>query len=280
MTTPEQITMHAGAPGTLTFKFDNTAPVAVDDLTASLKALSQAYEDFLIASGHVPPDEGVKLYIAELRTGSIIATLQALADQARLVFGDQGFADTVSYLFDHADTLAGFVTQLGELIEFFLGVRKMEEPPTKKAADQVIKLFEPLAKDSSGQLAIQFNGDVKIGTVNVIYNSQQANAVQNSAKRYLGPSLPSSRVLLDEVLTLHQVKGVPKAQAGDKGIIETVSKSPVKLWYASDDIKRSILELHENPFRLAFIVDVDVKTVDDKPALYKVLTLKDSFERP
>jgi hypothetical protein len=104
--------------------------------------------------------------------------------------------------------------------------------------------------------------------------------VQNSAKRYLGPSLPSSRVLLDEVLTLHQVKGVPKAQAGDKGIIETVSKSPVKLWYASDDIKRSILELHENPFRLAFIVDVDVKTVDDKPALYKVLTLKDSFERP
>jgi hypothetical protein len=177
MVTPEQIKVDAEKPGSLTFKFENKGPVALDDLTMSLKALSQSYEDYLVAAGLVPPEEGVKLYVHELRTGSIIATLQALADQAHFVFGDKGVGDVVSYLFDHADTIAAFVTHLSEVVNFFLGVRSAEEPPTKREADQIIKLFEPLAKDNAAQLAIQFNGTVNIGTVNVTYNSQQANAV-------------------------------------------------------------------------------------------------------
>jgi hypothetical protein len=53
--------------GVLTFKLDNQAPVALDDLTISLHTLAQSYEDYLSASGLVQPEEGIKLYVHELR---------------------------------------------------------------------------------------------------------------------------------------------------------------------------------------------------------------------
>ena len=49
------------ADGLLTFKFGNKAPVALDDLTVSLNALAQSYEDYLAASGKALPEEGIKL---------------------------------------------------------------------------------------------------------------------------------------------------------------------------------------------------------------------------
>ncbi len=264
----------SGPRGAITYKLENKNPVALDDLTASLAAFGQSYEDFLLASGEVTAADGVKLYIRELRTGSIIADLQALATQGQLIF------DTLKDAYEHRATLAGFVTHLAEISQFFLGLKSLEPAPSKKEAEQTIRMFEPVAKDSASQLAIQYNGDVNIGTVNIYVDSQKANAIQNGARRHLGPTLPDNRRLTDEVMTLHQVRGVATQQAGDRGIIEGVSKSPVKLVYASDSIKKAILEQHDNLFHLAFLVDVDVKTVDEKPALYKILALKDTFEKP
>ena len=99
-------------------------------------------------------------------------------------------------------------------------------------------------------------------------------------RRYLGPSLPTNQILRDEILTLHQVRGDTKSKSGDRGVIESISKTPVKLWFSSEDIKKGILESPDNPFQRVFVVDVEVKTADSKPALYKVLALKDSFEKP
>jgi hypothetical protein len=86
--------------------------------------------------------------------------------------------------------------------------------------------------------------------------------------------------LQDELLVLAQIRDVPKSKTGDRGIIESISKLDIKLLFTSEEIKRDILEAPENPFQKAFIVDVEVKTLDDKPALYKILAVKESFDRP
>jgi hypothetical protein len=52
------------------FKFDNKAPVALEDLTASLNALAQSYEDYLVATGEALPEAGVKLYVHDLQTAA------------------------------------------------------------------------------------------------------------------------------------------------------------------------------------------------------------------
>lgn len=273
-------TKEATLEGLLTFKFDNKAPVALDDLAVSLNSLAQFYEDYLAVSGKAPTEEGVRLYVHDLRTGSIIAVLQAIADQAHLLFGEHGVVPTLKSAFDQADTLAGFLGSLNDVVQFFLGKPNGTKQPTKKEAEEIIKIFEPVARDSGSQLNVQFNGTVNIEAIHYHYNSQEANAVQNSARRYLGPTLPTNQILHDETLVLHQVRGDSKSKSGDKGIIDSISQRPVKLLFTSEKIKNDILESPDNPFQQVFVVDVEVKTADGKPALYKVLALKDSFEKP
>jgi hypothetical protein len=169
-----------------------------------------------------------------------------------------------------------------DVVQFFLGTYRDDasKEPTKRQAEQIIKMMEPVAKDSGSQLNMQLNGPIHIGAIHYHFNSQQANAVQNAAKRYLGPTLPADQILHDEVLVLDQVRGDLKAKSGDRGLIESITKSPVKLLFTSEEIKKGILDAPENPFQRAFIVDVEVKTVGGKPALYKVLALKDTFDKP
>jgi hypothetical protein len=99
----------AAGDGLLTFKFDNKAPVALEDLTASLNALAQSYEGYLVTTGEALPEAGVKLYVHDLRTGSITAVLQAMADQGHLLFGEHGVVPAVQSAFEHADTIGGFI---------------------------------------------------------------------------------------------------------------------------------------------------------------------------
>jgi hypothetical protein len=206
--------------------------------------------------------------------------LQAIAEQGHLLFGEHGLLPTAASVFDHADTLAGFLGSINDIAQFFLGNPEVEKKPPKKEAEQIIKIFEPIAKDSDSQLDMQINGPVTIGEIHYHFNSQQANAVQNRARQYLGPTIPTNTTLHDEVLTLIQMRGDPKARVGDKGVIESISKTAVKLAFGSEQIKKDIVESPDNPFQRAFIVDVDVRTADGKPALYKILALKDSFDKP
>jgi hypothetical protein len=111
------------------------------------------------------------------------------------------------------------LTDLG-LIQFFLGVIKLEKElqPSKREAHNIVQMFEPSAKDFGSQLNLQITGDVHIHQFT--YNSQQANAVQNAARRYLGPQLPAIEIRHDALLRLHQVRGDVAAKVGDRGIIE------------------------------------------------------------
>ena len=44
-----------------------------------------------------------------------------------------------------------------------------------------------------------------------------------------------------------------------------------------EKIKREMLGVSENPFNIAYIVDVEVETIRNKPAIYKVSHVHDSF---
>ena len=53
----------------------------------------------------------------------------------------------------------------------------------------------------------------------------------------------------------------------------------MKLAFASDDVKRKIVDQENNPFQKAFLVDAEVKTADGKPMLYRILDVKDVMDR-
>jgi hypothetical protein len=244
------------------FELRNSKPVDLLDLTNALSAFGEAYQDHVVGSGFEIDRGNIRLFVREIRTGSIIADLASIAEQASLVLR-------------HIDVAAGFITHLDQVFSFFLGLPSSTVPPSKREAQQAMAVMEPVAKDGSSQLFLNVAGDVHIHN----YDSQRANAIQNAARRYMGPQLPASQIYQDQLLTLFQVRGDVAAKVGDRGIIETISQDPVKLIFVSEDVKRIIVHQPANPFMLIFMVDVEVRTVEGKPRLYRILTVKDTIER-
>lgn len=250
--------------GILTVEIKNMRPVELADLALSLAAFGDSFRDYANSQGDPIPDN-IRLYVQELRTGSIVAQFKALAEQAQ-------------WIHDNAVLLAGFYGNLQGLINFFLGRPSTVKEPSRQQAQNVASIVEPVAKDSASQVNITFNGPVTYAPI--VVTSLEANALQNSVSRYNGPKLPITGVRPDELMTLEQVKNSAKTTTGDRGVIEAISDRPVKLQFLSDEAKRKVLELHENPFQSVFLVDVEVRTVGGKPALYRVLEVKDVFPKP
>lgn len=248
------------------FELKNERPVEVEDLTTSLLSFSQQYQRFAQSYRADGLEDGTKLYISEIRSGSIIAELMSAAEQ-------------LSWVVDHKEIIAGFVSHLNDLFQIFL--RGREPPPTVDKTDltQLSQIIEPVAKDESSQLNISVNSGGAPITINI--TSAEANAIQNRIARSLNkiPEIKDTR-FRKEILTLYQARDDARARTGDKGRIEKFSPRPLKLLFANEEAKRAILEGSENPFRLAFVVDGEVVFVDGKPAVFKIFRVHDHFERP
>jgi hypothetical protein len=106
----------------LTVKLSNGRPVDLVDLTTSLSALAQDFEDFSNKNSQDPMPDNLRLYVREMRSGSIIADLMPLGDQ-------------ISWIVDHKDLLGAFVGHLNDLAQYFLW-RRCRQPaqPTGRRA--------------------------------------------------------------------------------------------------------------------------------------------------
>lgn len=253
----------------LRVEYKNSRPVELLDLTASLMALGEAYEDFAVTHGYDPLRGNVKLYIKELSSGSVIADLRAMLDQA-------------SFVIDHPELFAAFLSNLDEIVKFFLFFaerKSSDRAPSRIDAQRVGLVLEPIAKDGGAQIILQINGDVHTH-YHQSYDSEQANVVQNQIRKYLGPSVPSSQRFHSEPLTLVQVRDDPKGQVGDKGVIERFSTKPLRLLFMNEEAKRSVLDGDRNPFKMVFLVDGEMSTAGgDRPAIYKIDYVRDTFDR-
>lgn len=249
----------------LRVEIKNVKPVDLIDLTTSLMALGQSFSDYATAKTGDPLPDNMRLYVKEMKSGSVIAELVTLTEQAQ-------------WIAEHIEVLAGFVGNLDDIMKFFMGkTAELDEKPTRRQAEQVVGIAEPIAKDGGSQLNISVMDG---GTVNIHQTihmtSLDANAMQNGARRFLGPALPSNYVAVDQLMVLEQVKNSAKAKTGDRGIIEAITERPVKLRFLGEEAKRKVLELdHENPLQCAFLVDVEVRSVEGKPMLYRILEVKD-----
>lgn len=252
----------------LTLTFKNQSPVELLDLTASLDALGRHYIDFVHSQGYDQSPENVRLYIDELRSGSIVAVLKDIADQA-------------SFIYDHRDVLGAFLANFDDLVRIFVGISPLKggETVSRQSAERVAQILEPVAKDGSSQLFLQVTGNNNTIILGNEYSSERARAAQEGVRRFLGPPIPSQGFFENELLFLHQVRDEVRAKSGDRGVIERFSSKPVKLVITSEEAKRTILE-RPYPFKVAFLVDGQVSTVRGEPALYKIYAVREVIDRP
>jgi len=249
----------------LTIEIKNTEPVELVDLTNSLLSLADEYKRYLVSqTGPTLADE-IKLYVKEIKTGSIITDLVAIAP------GAFPFAQ-------YAMTVIDFSGYMKKAISFFLGDKGEDPKLDKRSYENFSTFLEPVAKDKASQLNWHntINGDV-----NLVLNlgSIEANALQNTFRKKIETlQEPVTGLKEDVLLYWYQARNDPKSQAGDRAIIESISKGPVRA-LVDEDTKFEMLSGTENPFQLAYLVDVEVETINGKPSIYKVSKLHKKFNK-
>jgi len=252
----------------LTIRIENKYPIELMDLTRSFNSFADEYNRHLSQQPDFPDQANIRLYIKEIKTGSVVADLIAMSAPALPV---------ISYIV-YANSIISFSRYLKMAYDYLLGDSKTKPLLAKHNYENLRDIVEPIAKDNGSQIFIQndIKGNVQIS---LTLNSVQANAAQNAARREIQAlTEPLTGVQQQVLLYWYQARKDVKSQVGDRGIIESISKKPVKVIFGTEGINDSMLLERENPFKFGYIVDVIVETVNDKPAVYKIINLYDKVE--
>ena len=251
----------------LHIEIKNVQPLELVDLNKSLLGIAEQYKRFVTSEGTPADAEEVKLYVSEIRSGSIIADLVSYSP-LMLPF----IENTVSIL--------DFCKYLHAAYEYLLGKTREKPRQLEKIDYQALtNIVEPVAKDNGAQ--------INIGAINVTnpvfinLNSLESNAVQNSAKREIEKLQEPVTGIKEKVLLYwYQARNDPKSEAGDRAIVESIYRGPVKAVFSNESIKTKMLLDMENPFTHAYVVDLAVETIRDKPALYRILDVHEKIDKP
>lgn len=248
----------------LSISIKNKRPIELQDFTNSLWSLADEFKRHIQIREPELAEAEVKLYIKDVHTGSIEATLVAIAPQAL-------------QLISYANAVFGFYKHIKGAYDFLSG--DLDPKPLaldKKTYQNLSQLLEPVAKDSGSQ----FNIGTLNGPLFLSIDSRRANAIQNAARRELDAlGEPITGKHEQVLLYWYQARGDAKSRSGDRAIIESIAPFAVKTICASEDIKAQMVLDHENPFNEAYIVDVTVETISGRPSLYRITRLHEKFAR-
>jgi hypothetical protein len=251
----------------LEITINNLKPVILTDLTIALLGVSQQFQKFIECETTEQHQIGSELYIKEVRSGSIIVEVVAQAMPVIPLLWQGG-------------SLLEWVNYSKSVIEWLNG--KLDKPPkdvTKHDLKQWSNILEPVAKDHGSQMNFTVSSGGQV--INQIFiNSEQANIAQNSIRREIDLlSEPDDHVKRKCVMTWYQTKFDESSQTGNKVVIESISKSPIKVIFENGAVRKALMagdsRFNKAWHELAYIVDVRIQTIRGVPKVYTVIDYYD-----
>lgn len=247
----------------LTVHINNKKPIELIDFTESFESLGNQYYKFIAETPSFKLNKETKLYVKEIKTGSIITELSDLVP-------------LVIPFVEHTNSIIEFTKYLKDCFSYFIGQR--EDRPKEfdlKDCNNFSNIIKPIAKDNGSNVI--FTGDFNFGelTVNMNFNSVEANAIQNGISiEKLSLKEPGSNSESQVLFYWDSAKYDEKSKSVDRGFVDSISQSSLKVIFKSPDIKKQMLDMNDNPFHFLFIVDLEVMTVQGQPTVYKILQLR------
>ncbi len=256
--------------GKIVLELKNVRPLDLDELGKCLTSAAADFRKFVSDRAGDPEPEEARLFVREVRQGSTIIELVA-----------------ASYSF-----LPGAISYASQLFDFFKDLKAvlghLKHEPTdekpkldKQRLERMNNLVQPIATDSPGAqfniIYIEKGG--KLGDT-VSISMADANTIQNTARKEIASLREPVAGYHDRaVLYFFQTRDDTRSASGDKAIIERFGRSPIKTIFATEEAKAHVLGVKGNIFRHAFVVDVRVDTIDEKPVLYTVMRVHDFILR-
>jgi len=250
----------------LTVKIENKRPIELIDFTDSFESIGQQYYKFLNESENQKLSKNLKLYVQEVKTGSIIAVLSDLTP-------------ILIPFVENTNSIVEFSKFLKSGFDFFLG--KNDKKPKEfdlKDCSNFNNIIKPVAKDNGSNMV--FTGDCNIENVNINFNfsSIEANAIQNGISKYVANlKIPESNNHTNVLFYWDSAKYDDKSKSIDKGCIDSLWDKPLKVIFDNPNKSEMFLKIENNPFHYAFVVDVEILTVKNIPTVYKIIRCNDFF---
>lgn len=245
--------------------FCNSKPIELIDFSECFRGICLEFSVFAQKNPESVESNDLRLFIKDLKKGSIIMEMVAMSPLI------------LPYISD-ANTIFKFTSYLSKFANYLLGQSDKPSDLTKSDYENMNNIIKPVAKDSSSQMNINTNvkGDIHI---HLHLDSVKANAMQNVIRQDIKKMMTPVDKLHKKVLMYwYQARNDYKKQVGNQAIIESISKSPIKVVFVHDSLRDEMLFLKgQNPFHFGYVVDVVAEMVQDSPTLYKIVAYHDKF---
>ena len=262
----------------LIIRFDLDDSIDLDEMADGFKALSRQYKKFLAEKNISEEEAPAKLLVTRLETGSLETELA--------LWGSMTI--NVLQAMDASLVVSDFSARIKGVIHNFANGRKPENIAKDDAKD-FETFLKPLAGRKNSKLSIKTatyhekTNDREIHASYEFNESDLAHAFTNIGKE-LGEedSAPSTHKVTKNVALYwaqtNWVETKTKGRTGDRGIIESLSEKPLPVFFVSEDslVKHQMTGGHENPSKVAFIVDVSVEYAKGQAVAYTVMELHDT----
>lgn len=253
----------------LTLTLDNSEPIELSAFVGAFTSLAADYNRSLESKGL---DGEAKIYVAEVRSGSIVADLFPVVATAfpAVAAGAAQAAQAVDFVNSWKDRLtklsAGLVPD---------GLSKSELKTFTEAVTAV-------ANDPNGHQLLEaatFEDGKRQVKAAFKFSTKDAKLIKDTIDGEFKRLEAPSEQVHPRVLMLFKRSDTGNAplekRSGERAVISSISEKDLPIMYASElaeeRIKHEIRESDQNIYKKGFNVDVSVQYKGEKPVVYKVI---------
>lgn len=259
----------------IVFNLDLSQPVEISDFVSAFAGLGAQFERH-IRSEHPDLEGEVKVYVKEVRKGSIEAELIPLA------------YNTIITAIDHHQIATKFVKSLAKKIGLVSSRGGRLPNGTKSELTEIVNTIAAVANDPNGKATVSAVHYKKTGKTTEFSMELLTRDAKIALESIEGQFKEIESVTdfdhSNKLLTFYQSNRKAADKSGEKGVIEDISPKPLAIVYASDlakeRIKSEMLDGDRNIYKLGFFVDVNVQTRNGRPVAYRIKSVNDVIEMP
>ncbi len=266
------------SPVYLTLTIDTQQPVELSDFVGQFTSLGNEFERF-VKLEHPDLQSDATFYVREVRSGSTIVEM----------FPQMAVAAPFLASVDHVMIVEDFVRRWGSRLTSLIKGGDKQPVASKSELKDWSDAVSAIARDpdaSSKLEASTFEDGKKKIRASFIFSTKEARSAQltiEHQKRELDKVERADKERVLMVFTRSDINNATVGKpSGEKVKIEEISDKSLSLTYASDmaeqRLKHEIREADENVFKKAFVVDVNIKSINGKPVAYAVTHVHDVID--
>lgn len=269
-----------GTDAFLRLRISTVEPIELHAFVGLFTSLAEEYSRSVHQNN--PEIEGQsKIFVKEIKQGSIIAelfpiftTIQPIAIQVDQV------ASVIEFVEKWKERITALVNgkieaSEAELNSYFRFMEAIARDP-----QATLNLQAATFEDGKRQIRAEFTFDTSQAQ-KVERNIEQIRLLQNEGKE---PKFADHIRVLMRFTRSDISRTTIGKKSGERVLIDDIHPKSLAIMYASplaeQHIKHEIRESEENVFKKAFVVDVNVKIINERPSVYSITHLHEIIDLP